>query len=147
MFLLFKLITVLVAAIVMVLVFKKFSQTVVTSATDSFWMQLLRGFILLVITPIAAILLLTTVFGAYLGLLLFALYPVIIMMSALYSGVIFGGWFMQLVNKDKKISLTWLHALFGVIVLYLVKLIPVIGWIIGFVFLFVAAGTLFVLFV
>lgn len=143
---LLKAVAVAVAAIVLVLVFKKQSQTVVTTASESFWSQALRGFIVFVMVPVSAILLFITVLGSFLGLMLLVVYGALLVISGIYSGIIFGSWLVKTALKGKEKDLTWWHALMGVVLLFIVGLIPVAGWIIGFIFLLVAIGSFFTMF-
>jgi hypothetical protein len=138
----FKLITASVVALILVLVFRRFSEAVVATATAAYWANVLRGFVTLVIVPIVAIILLATIIGSLAGLVLLLMYGFLLIVSGIYSGVVFGSMLMKRVGGGQDRPLMWWHALLGVIVLALIGIIPVIGWIVGLVFFLNALGTI-----
>lgn len=126
---LIKFITVLVAGIVAVLVFRQFSLGLANEVIARPWRSLLLGFAVLVLVPIASLMLLVTVLGAYVGMLLIASYVLLMVVVSLYSGVMFGAWLYKLIKKGDTI-VSWRVAFVGIILLSLIKLVPVVGWIV-----------------
>lgn len=140
-----KLFATIVAALLALLLFKRFSGALVTTALSSFWMNALWGFIWLVMTPVSIILLFATVFGIIAGIFLFLFYLLTLMVACIYSGVLFGVILVSAFKKEVVAKLSWKRALLGIFLLSLVKLIPFIGWIIGFILMLATLGALVML--
>jgi len=137
-----KLISFLIAGLIAALVFKRFSHAVVSDAVAHPWSDVLRGFIILVVVPIASIILLATFFGAFIGIALFTVYFLSLTLTALYSGIILGAWLYKVIKKEEVITVTWQRTLGGIIALSLVMLVPVIGWIVCVFFFLLALGAI-----
>jgi len=134
-----KILATLIAALGAVLIFKKFSGAVVRSGFERWGMHILRGFIVLVVVPIIAILLFISLVGALVGALVLLSYIVLLMVAAVYSGILFGSWLFRIVTKSD-VEVTWQQAVIGTILLAIVQLIPIIGWVIGLAFFLMALG-------
>jgi len=126
---LIKFITVLVAGIIAVLVFRQFSLAAANEVMARPWRNLLLGFAVLVLVPVASIMLLVTVLGAYVGMLLIASYVLLMMVVSLYSGIMLGAWVYKLIKKGETV-VSWQVAALGIVLFTLVKLVPVVGWIV-----------------
>ena len=142
-FYLIKVASIAIAAVVLVLLFKRFSVTLTKTVLESFWMSMLKGFVYLVMLPVTALLLMITVLGLHLGLLLLALYGLTLIVACIYSGVVFGVFMMDLISKDNHHHLTWWHALLGVVSLSILNLVPYLGWLLVFAFMLATLGALF----
>lgn len=134
-----KFVTLLVAGVLAVLVFRQFSLGMANEVLARPWRNLLLGFAVLVLAPVAAIILFVTVLGAYVGALLFAAYALLLMVVSVYSGVMFGVWFYKLMKKSDTV-ISWQIALLGIILLGFIKLIPVIGWIVCLAIFLITLG-------
>lgn len=135
-FVLFKLISFIVVALILVWLFKNFSNSVVKGVVQNPLQMLGRGFVVLVVAPIAAILLFVTLFGAPLGFMVILSYGLLLLISGIYAGVVVGAWVSQVIRKSDKTVITWKNVVGGIVLLTVVKFVPLIGWIIGlFVFL------------
>ncbi len=104
--------------------------------TSGFWKELLRGFVILVATPIAAIIALVTVIGALPGIVGLLLYGSLLIVSVPVAGIVVAS-----LLKKFKTDLRWYHILLGVLVFEIVKLIPFIGWIATFIIYLLAIGS------
>lgn len=135
------LVTLLAAAVVMAVAVKRFNTKVVEHSVQSFWRQLLLGLALLIITPFVIGILFASVVGALIGLVLMFVYIVHLILAGIYAGIIAGAWIFRRVQKGSTRT-DWVAAILGVVVLQLLMLIPVIGWLAGFVFFLVALGSL-----
>lgn len=107
-----------------------------------FWKSFGLGLLLLIVTPLVAVICMLSGFGLLLGFLLLFLYIISILISMVFAGVIFGGLMMKFFIKSKKFQLKWGWVIGGVVVLHLLNLIPVIGGLVGFVFFLFAWGIL-----
>jgi len=119
---------------------QKFVQQV--STKGMFWKSFLIGLLILVVSPIAAIIAFITGIGGFLGALILFGYFALVIGSILYGGVAFGGLLYELIKKPKKYAMGWGWLILGVVGLHVVTWIPFVGWIVGFVFFLTAMGAL-----
>jgi cytoskeletal protein CcmA (bactofilin family) len=108
----------------------------------SFWKMLGLGFVLLILSPIAIVLLLFTGIGAFLGIILMLAYITLILVSIVFGGMIFAGLLQSRYEKEPYVKFQWGWLLGGVIISHLLTLIPLVGWLFGLVFFLVAMGTI-----
>lgn len=132
----------IVLALAAFFAFKKFSHDVVRSSIAEPLPLILKGFVVLVTVPVAIVILLITLFGAPIALLALLAYILLICVSGIYSGIITGAWLSKKVFKSGEIKITWKNIISGVVVLALIKAIPFVGWIIGFVIFLAALGSI-----
>ncbi len=130
-----KLLMVLTAAYLLWYLCRSDMVETVKRIASGFWKELLRGFLLLVATPIAAIILLATVLGILPGVIVFLLYGALLVVSAPVAGIVVAS-----LLKKLKTDLRWYHILLGVVVFEIVKLIPFIGWIATFIVYLLSVG-------
>ncbi|MFC1749783.1 hypothetical protein ACFL2V_13360 [Pseudomonadota bacterium] len=106
------------------------------------WKSIGLGLILLIVTPILAIISMVTIVGVYLGFVLIFSYILMLLFSIVLAGVLFGGIIQQMARKGKKVELKWGYLILGVVLLHILSMIPMIGWVIGLVFLVFTMGTM-----
>lgn len=131
-----------ITVLILFLLLPKWSKESVASIYSNFLHRLLWGFIALILTPVAAIILMITVLGVKIGLLLIAFYLLFLCVSSFLAPLTAGTTIFKLLNRDKKaeLRLDWLTVLVGVLGLMLVALIPLVGWLVVFVFFLVSLG-------
>ena len=95
----------------------------------------LKGFLTLILVPIIAIMLLCTVVGIPLTIISLIIYGLIIYLSSVATAYYFGNWFL----KDK-IKNEYLLLVVSLLILYIVKIIPIIGGLVGFISLLFGMG-------
>lgn len=139
---LFKVISLLISALFLTWLFKKYSASVVGEALSSPLQMLGRGFIALIAMPIAGILLLVTLIGAMFGAVVLLLYVVLLIISCIYAGVVFGVWLQRIVYKTNDTVITWKNVTVGVVLLTLVSFIPVIGWAVRLLAVLITVGSI-----
>jgi len=133
--------TLLVAGIVLFWLFPGFTTTAAGRIALNPWKSFGVGFVLLVVAPIAAVLLMGIVLGVWVGLSVFALYFVALPVGLLISCFFLGDWGARLLHKD--IATTGRRILSITIVIILlgfIQLIPVIGGLFIFVLLLLGLG-------
>lgn len=135
-----KLLTGVVTAVALVMVFPKFSRTVALGAISDFWKSLGIGFIALVVTPAAIMILALTIAGFMAAMMIMVVYVLFLLLSALYAGIILGALIAKRVKKEHAVSWKW--ALAGTLLLFLISLVPFAGWLTTFVFFLAALGSL-----
>jgi len=141
-FFIFKILACAVTALVLVWLFKNFSNTVVKNVVKTPLRMLGKGFVTLVVVPVASILLFMTLFGVPLGVVTVLSYGLLLLISSIYAGVIAGAWTSLLIHKLDTPVITWRNVIGGVALLTVVKLIPLVGWIAGLGILLVSLGSI-----
>ncbi|PIR86997.1 MAG: hypothetical protein COU11_02080 [Candidatus Harrisonbacteria bacterium CG10_big_fil_rev_8_21_14_0_10_49_15] len=129
--LLISLLAVFLAVLLVLRFFGATAQHVVDTAYHKTWKSLGIGVAGFVITPIVIALLLLSAIGFYIGLLVMAWFMVALLLlgllSALFIGALVLKWLKRL-NKNSSLVLSWQSAVLGVLVLFVLKIIPVLGW-------------------
>jgi len=128
--------------IFLILLFGSTSRAITRQAIASFWKEALRGFVLLVVTPVAAIFFFVTIVGVPLGGLMLLLYFASLTIAYLFSALILGSMLYKLVWRKSEYEANWKTALLGSAVITIVGIIPFIGGFVKFIFLLVALGAL-----
>jgi len=136
-----KLLAMIVVGLVLVLGFKKFSTQVVSKAGDKFGSETLRGLILLVVLPVASLLLLASLIGSLFGILVGILWLASMILGGMYAGILLGAMLDKLWYKNEKIELSWRNAVVGIVILFIVGFVPVLGWLVGFLFFLASLGS------
>jgi len=131
-----------VGALILTLMFQSRIRGYAETALSGFWKEAGRGFLVLVATPIAAILLLVTVIGIPLGILAFLSYGTVLLFAKMLSGVVAGSLIFKLFKKSDSYEVSWISTIAGILILSLVGWIPVVGWIVTFLFCLAAIGAL-----
>lgn len=140
-FALIKLIMIFVAALVMLYCFKNQTKAIVEKSVLKFWPEALRGFIILVVVPIAVILSFITVLGASLGIIVALFYGLFVAISSIISILLFARLSLKYIFSKKDYNLNWWIVLIASLVLWLIALIPFVGWILVFVIFISALGS------
>lgn len=115
---------------------------------DISWIKALTlmgyGALTLIAVPMALILLISFVFGISLAFIIGAVYVIAIMTSTMFSGYLLGNviW-AKFIKKDKNLLLT---GLLGISIIYILKLIPVVGTFVSLISLLVGMGLVMKLF-
>jgi len=138
-----KLLAALVAALVMFFLMRRNIQGIAKEALNGFWKELLRGFAISVLIPIAFILMFITLIGSALGVFGIALYFLLLILSVAFSGILVAELLNRLIfrNKSEK-SLNWPMVILGVLVMQLLAFIPFVGWIARIAIFLVALGAI-----
>jgi len=131
----------LTGALVIGLVFHRYTETLVNNALSKPLREFGRGFIALIIIPIASILLLITVIGIPLGILGLVLYVGLMIFSMIMAPVLLGSIVHKWIKKTNTYNVSWKIILLGVILYILLGVIPVIGWIIRLILILLVLGS------
>ncbi|MCH7492119.1 hypothetical protein IID19_00815 [Patescibacteria group bacterium] len=92
--------------------------------------KILKGFAILIVTPIAVVILTLTVIGGPLALIITMGYFILIYLSKIYIGVAIGK--KLLAAKKKEVSLIWIMML-GIFFYALLVNIPYVGWLVALI--------------
>ncbi|MFC1801923.1 hypothetical protein ACFLY7_00575 [Patescibacteria group bacterium] len=142
MFVVFKFITLIISALVLILIFKKLSLNIVKGALSRKGKEFVRGFVIAIVVPVLIFALFMTFFGSLLGCLIALGYIFAITLAKVYAGVIFGSCMQKTLNKSENIELSWKSALLGVVALFVIGLIPFVGCLFVLFFMTIALGSI-----
>lgn len=133
--------TMLVLSIVLFLLFPGFTVSAARRISAQPWQSLGLGLILLIVTPVIAILLISIVLGVWVGLIGIALYLVALPIGFLISCFFLGDWGARLLRKEVSTKgRRILSVAIVIILLGLIQLIPVLGGLLFFVLLLLGLG-------
>ena len=127
--------------------FPKLAEAVVARSemkTRSILLTMLLGFAILVASPVLLILLSLTFVGLGLALLLGILYALLAFLSVVYAGILIGCVFVR--RYLHRETVLWHDGVFGMLILSLIALVPVIGMFAAFLFAVFSAGALLQIF-
>ncbi|MCW8816226.1 MAG: hypothetical protein OQK59_09640 [Chlorobium sp.] len=117
-------------------------ETAVSTITASPWAAVGIGFVVFVATPPAIAITLATLVGIPLGLIAGMLFLIALFISQIFSGLWLGRKITGKLRGDEAApSFFWPFTL-GILLIWLVGLIPFIGWLVGFIFTLLGLGAL-----
>lgn len=140
---LIKLLMLVVAALIIFLIFRQGTDNLVRHAASNFWKELLRGFVLFFIIPIAIIIAIVTIVGLIPALIAILIYLLMLMLGMVFGGLLTAGFISKWLFKKENYSLEWYAVIIGVFAFQLIKVIPFVGWIVGTAIFLAALGTLY----
>lgn len=139
---LIKLIAIAIAVLILNKLFKKQIQIVVEESLSKFWNNAGKGFVWLIIIPIAIILSFVTIIGSVLGVFAGLIYAVFIILSSIIANLLFVRLCMKYIFKKEEYELNWWIIILGVFVFGIIMLIPFIGWLFKFIVFLATFGSL-----
>lgn len=131
----------LITAFVLLALFPRAATETSQALVERTWASLGVGFLALIITPIAAIILMITLIGLPLGIISVVLYFVFIYLSQIVFAIFLGEKILIAISKKEKAS-PYLSVLIGLIILAVIGLIPFLGWFVKFVVMLFGLGAL-----
>lgn len=126
----------LLIGIILVLIIPTTSNRLADNIKQKFWISLLYGLLALIVTPIAAVLIMITVIGIPVGIILFILYVLAVFFATFFAALYLG---KLMLPKKKNIILPMIV---GLIVLMILANIPWIGWIIKLIAILLGLGAI-----
>lgn len=140
-FALYKLLADILGSLALIYFLYRFTKRVIEFGTNEPLKTGLLGLATLIIAPIIGILLLFLILPGIVVLLVFAL---LLLISAFISKIIIGNMVLRWWYKRNKSSyqLDWKAAVVGPILMFVLLVIPIIGWFLGFLFYLVAMGSI-----
>ncbi|MGV8169619.1 MAG: hypothetical protein ACP5N3_06210 [Candidatus Nanoarchaeia archaeon] len=125
---------------VLILAGRKHAEKATKAMYTKFLFSMLIGFLILVLAPFVAVILLMTLVGIPIALLIAAVYLILVILALGFSALFLGRLNTKIVkNKNSP----WLELLIGSVALALISIIPVIFWLILVFIGFVAIGAMF----
>lgn len=123
-----------------VYIFKKGSEVIVTHTEEQFLKKVLKGFATLVVTPIGVILIAVSLLGLPIAGIVGFLYLSIVLSVKFFMPVVLGVLAYKKIAKKDEYRIDWLTVLFGVALMLVLSVVPLIGWIILFVVFLATLG-------
>lgn len=130
----------LISALVVVFIFSNFSKKLAKRGISKLGKNVLLGFATLVLVPIAAVVLFASLIGSMFGFLALTLYLSLIILAQIVTGIIVGALLSTFMNE--KAVVDWQWTVGGVFLVWLLGLLPIVGWFITLLFFLLALGTL-----
>ena len=140
-----KLLMIFAAALILYLLFGEWTKNFVNSAIANFGREAVRGFVILVVIPVAVVILLITIIGVILGIFGILIYILFIILASILASVALGSFIWKYLSESKEYIVDWKTILIGVVIMQLVQLIPFVGWIAAFIIFIASFGNLFYL--
>ena len=131
-----------IIGLILILIAKKRIALMQLAIQKSPWQTLGWGALILIATPIAAIIVMITVIGLPLGIISLALWGIALYLSQIPVALLLG---RLITRQNRELDSTgiMIGALaLGLLVLFVLRLIPIIGWIVGLLVIVFGLGTL-----
>jgi cytoskeletal protein CcmA (bactofilin family) len=133
---------ILVIGIILLLITQKRLTLMQMAIQKSPWQTLGWGALILIATPIAAVIVMITVIGLPLGIISLLLWGILLYLSQIPVALLLG---RLIIRQNRELDSTgiMIGALaLGLLVLFALQLIPIIGWIVGLLVMIFGLGTL-----
>lgn len=131
-----------IIGIILILIAKKRITLMQIAIQKSPWQTLGWGALILIATPIAAVIVMITVIGLPLGIISLLLWGIVLYLSQIPVALLLG---RLIIRQNRELDSTgiMIGALaLGLLVLFVLQLIPIIGWIVGLIVIIFGLGTL-----
>ena len=132
----------IIAGLILVRLRKQLSHKIFVSMREKPWENLGLGLLGLVVVPIVVILLLISFVGYYLAFIAGAAYAIILLLANIYAAVMIGYLILKYLSKPVDMPVDWQAVVIGVVVLTLLKLIPIVGWLVFLVVFLMVLGAM-----
>lgn len=137
-----KLIIGTVSALLLFFFFRRQVSEIVLHAGQNFGRSLLTGFLVLVATPVAAVLLLASLIGSIFGIIIGFAYITWLILAGIGGGILLGAFAIRLISRAREHPLDWKVILLGMVLLAVLGLVPVLGWILVFLLFLAVLGAM-----
>lgn len=107
--------------------YRTWASRVLQETRTAFWPSVGKGLLFAILTPISVGLLVMSFVGIIPGVLVALGYVALLVLAKVVSGMFLGAWLWSVVNKKPTFHVTWVNALAGAVLIYVIVLVPVIG--------------------
>lgn len=129
----------IIVGIVLIILSKKYVRRIMDTMVTKPWHCLGWGFVGLIVIPVAVIILLSILFGYPFAVFGAYVYTIIFYLASIFAGLIIGEKVIRLFKKEGDVSL-YLSFIVGMIVLFVLGLIPILGFIVKIIVLLFGSG-------
>ena len=130
----------LIALLLIVWLMPRFAKNFTSETYRNTWKNLGVGAISFFIIPIVCIMLLITLIGIPLAFVLGLVYILLLVASGVLTPLVIGSLAWKQINRADKYEADWKVALIGIVITFIINLIPVLGALITFVFMLFSLG-------
>jgi hypothetical protein len=116
--------------------------SVITRTPEQTILVGLLGLASFILIPMIVLLLLVSFVGIGIAIILGVTYVLFLLLSYIFAAVLAGATFMRIIRRKSDWHISWRGALIGVVMLYLIGLIPILGLVIEVVLCALAGGVL-----
>lgn len=138
--LLLKFLSVFACALVLSYIFRRFALALVSTAVAQPLMEIGRGFVALLVLPVASVLLLLTLIGLPIGALGLLGFVLALVFASIAMPIVLGALVHRWIFKPAEYEISWKTVLLGSVLSVVLGLIPFIGWIVCFGFFLLTFG-------
>lgn len=132
-------VTKIIVGIVLILLSKKYMRRLMNTMLSKPWHCLGWGFVGLIVIPVVIVILFSIIIGSPLAVLGVYVYTIIFYLSSIFAGLIIGEKVIRLFKKEGDVSL-YLSFIVGMIILFVLGLVPVFGFIVKIIVLLFGSG-------
>jgi cytoskeletal protein CcmA (bactofilin family) len=131
----------LIVGIIIIALLKNFSLDYITHVRKNPLQDLGLGFLIVIVTPIVLLVLLILILTIPVGLILSAVYFILLYISIIFASLFSGDYILKLFKKNGKISLFW-PLLIGIVIYVLLIQIPLVGFLVSLIVISFGSGSL-----
>lgn len=129
----------LLVGVILLKLFPSFVETIINSLEKKVWASLAWGFVLMIFTPIALVVVMITIIGIPLALILFMFYFIFLYLAKIFVSYLIG----SRLKKRLNLQSSYLVMGVGLLAYYLLALAPLVGGLWAFVVTLVGFGASF----
>jgi hypothetical protein len=137
-----KFLMLLAGAFALALIFKRYSHELVARATARPLLELGRGLVFFIVLPVLSVLLFVTVIGIPIGIIGLLTFAIVCIFVSLAAPIVLGSFVHKLIWKPQGYVVNWVSVLIGVVLYFILGIIPFIGWILSFVLMMITLGAM-----
>ncbi|PIZ87333.1 hypothetical protein COX93_01235 [Candidatus Nomurabacteria bacterium CG_4_10_14_0_2_um_filter_30_12] len=119
----------LATALIIGLIFHKYSDELIEKATTNPLKELGRGIVTIIVLPVLSVILLITIIGIPFGILGLLSFIMLLIFTAMITPIFLGALVYKWISRGSSYVVNWKTMLLGVVVYFILSLIPFIGWI------------------
>jgi cytoskeletal protein CcmA (bactofilin family) len=146
MFFYWSLIALFIAGVLLIGIFKNFSRDYLDFSAKKIGKSFGYGIMFLILVPIAIVILLVLLLTIPVGLIIFAVYLILLYLSHVFAALYAGDYLLSFFQKERNGRMLFVAILIGVFIVSLLPQIPFIGWLFRLAIMSFGMGSL-VLFV
>jgi cytoskeletal protein CcmA (bactofilin family) len=133
----------LVAGLLGFFLLRRQSQELVEYALSHFGLEFIRGFVLFFVIPPAIFLIAITIVGAPVAFLGGLFHLSVGVVAVIYAGIALGTLLFAKARKSSQYQVTWQAVIVGIVLGFLVRIVPYVGFFFNAVFFLVIFGSLY----
>lgn len=131
----------LVSALVIGLVFRRYSKEAVDKAIKNPLLEFGRGIVTVILLPVLSVFLLITVVGIPFGIIGLISLAALMIFSWIIAPILIGGIVSRYILKNE-VEVSWKTILLGALLFEVFGLVPFLGWLVQTLFIFIALGVI-----